>query len=320
MKFYLDTNIFTRLRTSPDFQPLLIAVQSDLLHDHFYYSQAHLLDLKNDLTDEKYLDFDFIDGITKNKFICKYFQQPTKLFTISSKTAFEYLLESDSLFNLDFSAIKDNPSIQISFSQLINALSNMDCSKLDFSYLPVTLKNYLENIISQKEKPDLIRLITNGLDFYKSIDTDNKAYKDIRRIIVNNKKSLFNREKTSISKNNIDELFQNSIFKNNFIDYIDSILKLDNLNDDERLYNRFLVAYNILNQMGLDEEPIKKSMFRNTFNDSLHAYYAFFCDFIISNDFSMLLKCNFIFSLFGSQTKAINTSIFLNCYNELSVN
>ena len=70
------------------------------------------------------------------------------------------------------------------------------------------------------------------------------------------------------------------------------------------------MAYNVLNSFGLDREINKKAKFSNTFIDSLHAYYASFCDLLVTNDIGIKNKCSIIYKLFNIKTIVINSLEF----------
>ncbi len=61
-RIYFDKQIFSHLfkQENPVYQNLLIQLLADKHHFLFCYSHAHLLDLKNDKTDIKYKELEFI--------------------------------------------------------------------------------------------------------------------------------------------------------------------------------------------------------------------------------------------------------------------
>jgi hypothetical protein len=95
-----------------------------------------------------------------------------------------------------------------------------------------------------------------------------------------------------------------------FLEYIDDINKKLNSDQNDKQYERFVLAYNVLNSFGLDREINKKAKFSNTFIDSLHAYYASFCDLLVTNDIGITNKCSIIYKLFNIKTIVINSLEF----------
>lgn len=70
-RIYFDKQIFSHLfkQENPVYQNLLIQLLADKHHFLFCYSHAHLLDLKNDKTDIKYKELEFIEQLVGDNYL-----------------------------------------------------------------------------------------------------------------------------------------------------------------------------------------------------------------------------------------------------------
>lgn len=314
MIVYFDTNILTRLRSSDQYTKIFEIINNKSLNYTYVFSQAHILDLKNDPTDEKLKDFTFIESLIGKNYLCKYYNTPVKLYSTSPYEAFKAEVENESLIKFDYSLFENQPQIRKKLDELKETLKTFDISKADLSVLPEAMQSYLKNLAELKNDFSLAKLAKGQFIFQEKIERDSSEYKKLRKIIKDNKGLIFNDEDASIKNNNIDEIFFKSSFKKRFLDYIDSIITINLSTDEERMYHRFIMAYNILNSMGIDSEINKKAKFRNTFNDSMHAYYASYCDFLVSDDQGMIEKAKIVYSVFGIVTKVMNPEEFIEEY------
>ncbi|GHU82594.1 hypothetical protein FACS189468_6980 [Spirochaetia bacterium] len=296
IKIYLDTNVFTRLRNTEI--RLGIDPQNSIV---FFFSQAHILDLKNDSTNEKLLDLDFIESIAHDNYLHKYHNKPLRLYKVTPKEAFNEKIPSDDILSFDWSQFKNIPMP----TELKEALNKIDAKSIDLSVFPPALAQYMENLFIMKDYFDISKLIRNTLEFQDNIENNTDEYKKMKQLIRKNSKLIFGKDNISINKDNIDKIFLESDFHMNFLDYIDKNIKVNINEEHERLYHRFSLGYNILNSFGFDEERNKKAKFKNTFNDGLHAFYASACDLLISTDKKMIERAKFMYNLLDISTKTI---------------
>jgi hypothetical protein len=71
-------------------------------------------------------------------------------------------------------------------------------------------------------------------------------------------------------------------------------------------------AYSLLDIMGISKDEIKKrNGYRNIFNDSMHSYYARYCDCLVTEDKGMIKKSQILYNMFGVQTKILTTKEFI---------
>src|SRR5687768_18050606 len=94
LKVYLDSNIYSDISKGVDLE--LVDVINSLSEDEilFIYSQAHLNDLSNDKTDNKYKELDLIEKVANTNFLQQDYQ--TGLITnsvVKAHEAFKYFGE-----------------------------------------------------------------------------------------------------------------------------------------------------------------------------------------------------------------------------------
>ena len=314
MIIYFDTNILTRLRTSDQYTKIFEIINNKSLKYTYVFSQAHILDLKNDPTDEKLKDFGFIESLIGKNYLCKYYNKPVGLYSTSPYEAFKAEVENESLKEFDYSLFENQPQIRKKLDELKETLKTFNISKADLSVLPEAMQSYLKNLAELKSDFSLAKLAKGHINFQEEIERDSSEYKKLRRIIIDNKRLIFNDKNASIKNSNIDQIFFKSSFKKRFLDFIDSTITINISTDEDRIYHRFIMAYNILNSMGIDNEINKKAKFRNTFNDSMHAYYASYCDYLVSDDQGMIEKTKIVYSVFGIVKKVMDPEEFIGEY------
>jgi hypothetical protein len=293
IKIYLDTNIFTRLRNK------VIRLGFDPKNSiAFYFSYAHILDLKNDLTDEKLKDLKFIGLVTHN-YLRKFHNTPLRLYNWNPQEAYDEEIKDDNILPSDWSAFKNIPGM----AELKETLQKVDIKNIDLSVFPPLLGQYVKRLFAMKDDFDISNLMQNTFEFQSSIENDSDKYKELKKVIGKNRKLLFGKGNISIAKDDLDKIFLESDYHMNFLGYIDKNIMIPINEKNDRLYHRFLTGYNILNILGFDGEPNKNAEFRNTFNDGLHAFYASECDLLISMDKKMIERAKFMYNLLDISTK-----------------
>ncbi|GHU39346.1 hypothetical protein FACS1894190_03500 [Spirochaetia bacterium] len=301
VKIYLDTNIFTRLRNSE------IRLGIDPKNNvAFFFSHAHILDLKNDSSNEKFLDLEFIASVVYRNYLHKYFNKPILLYNLSPKEAFDEEMQDYDISSFDWSLLNSISQITENMANLNENLPKIDTKNIDLSVLSPALQLYIQNIFNiTKDDFDVSKFMKNALEFQYSIENNKDEYKKLKQLISKNSKLLFGKDGISINKNDIDKIFLESQFHMNFLDYIDKNITINIYENNDRFYHRFLTGYSILNSFGFDEESNKKAKFRNTFDDGLHAFYASTCDLLISADKKMIERTRFMYKLFDIPTKTM---------------
>jgi hypothetical protein len=303
--------VISRLRNRSEYDDIRVYINDNLGKNTFYYSKAHIFDLMNDKSDEKYLDLEFIEKNLGNNYLLKSFNQPTKLFNVPAKEAFQSELEDDNdvLSNIDdlfenelYGQIDKIIDFPISFPFKID---------LDSVDMPIEYKTYLKNLINCTSFKELI---ANQDDFQNSMNENKVLFKYIRSTTKNNQ-NLFLVDNYSDFNLLEDRIFIKNNEKMTFLEYIDSWITVQTDNEEEKYYYRFCMGYSILNSLGLDSECNKKANFKNTSNDGLHAFYASYCDLLVTNDSGIKEKAKIIYKLFDIKTTVIDPIYFIDYIN-----
>lgn len=315
MRIYLDSNIFRFLKKQEsDFYKNLEIVLNERKDNFlFCYSYAHLADLKRDKSQKKYEDLKYMEEFVDNNYLCHYWgSKSTSCYLAKPLEAFENI-EDDSdedLFDFESIFTGDLEPLGKAFTNLLQS------QKLDFSMMqtenqPDDLKQALSTLFpSDKKEFSLLDWIKNFGEFYKKLDDDKKAFKQLRGAIANNltKSNLFD---IDITKVNFNDDFKLTPLKKSFKQFV-----IDNLNPngDKEItnYDFFTNAYSTLNILGLDNEKNKKAAFANTINDSLHSYYAAHCDILVSDDEGVLVKSKALYKLLDIDTQIFQVKDFYN--------
>lgn len=94
MRLYLDTNIFSSGRNGK-LTELFSLFDTNKSMFNFFYSHAHILDLSNDDTDEKYEDLSFISNYVDNQYLAPVKDIDNIVVNIKNpRTSFEEFLKS----------------------------------------------------------------------------------------------------------------------------------------------------------------------------------------------------------------------------------
>lgn len=308
MRIYLDKNIFSYLKKEESYSELLELMRGNNRRHIYFFSKAHLDDLKNDKTEKKYEDMEFMEEFTGKNYLCKSFNNYVNCFIASPLEAFGENLDDG--FDYDFESILEHPDLKEKAKELKNIMKDTELNIEIPDRTPPVLKDYLINITSQKEQFDLLKIIEDGIQFQDRLQNDKTSYKNLRRFNIENHKHIFNTISGEINENNIDKLFLNSKFELSFLDFIDKQLSIDLKNQKDDGYYRFVTAYLSLNMLGIDKEKNKKANFLNTISDSCHAYYAGLCDIFVTDDKGIIDKANIIYKLCKIDTKIIHIDNF----------
>jgi hypothetical protein len=319
MRIYLDTNIFSNIRNNIEYTDLRNIILNTKDCHTYFFSNAHLLDLKQDLTDEKYKDLDFIEIIVENNYLCKTWGGPTSCYLSTPIQAFNSLEVDNTINPDDLNWVINDPLFQNKIKETKKQFESLHIEIPEHIDMPESLKIYLENIRQQTQNFNILKLIKDGIQFYNSINTDPLIYKELRRFIKEHKELIF-KENSLITETDIDEIFNNSFFKAEFLDYIEKNIHVEFIHYSDKMYYIFLLAFFTLNILGLDSEKNKKARFKNTFIDSLHVYYSGLCDVLVTEDEGIIEKGNIIFKKFNIDTKILKPQQFVQLMNEIEIN
>lgn len=317
IRVYLDTNVFSYLKNSRDpailnFHASLKKYKSTLL---YCYSHGHLLDFKQDKSDKKFADLDFIETLVDDNYISyNGMDKYTSCYLAKPREAFEGLgedtkIDFKSIFDLDTSILPLEQQQQ--FATAKNFLLNYE---FDFSFaaanpLPDDAKNALSKFLPvTKSKFTFLELTEQFMQMYDVMSEDKTAYKDLRNYLDKN----LNNGKFVVDDNNTDfnDDLKNSMLKKTFVEFVNNSLNPDGKKQITD-YDFHVQAYTSLDLLGISKDPSRKARFRNIFNDGMHSYYGAFCDYVVSNDDDFIKKTKALYKLLDLQTQVVSLNEFM---------
>lgn len=315
LKVYFDTNIFSAIAkqsTSVVISNLVSRADKDIL---FFYSQAHLDDLSNDITDNKFTELDTISNFVKDNYLYEDFlKKSVALKYVSPRQAYETLKGNTNS--------KDTP-----FKELFDlAKYSGDLDKnAEIDLGPEVEKHLLDN-----DNPHH-RLIYNAVGIYKRkykmdewlsiiesmmerFSSDPDLIKFLRRESIS--KLKVEKLKLKIGEIKFDENLRNSLLGKDFEQLVNEQFEVmpDSYNT---AFNRITTGFNLLNFFGFDYEKNKKVKYTNTINDGQHCYFAGNCDILVSNDVGLINKSKFIYSYYNIDTKVLNPEEFVQFISDM---
>lgn len=324
-RIYFDKQIFSHLFKGEKevYQNFL----NDLLQHKdrflFCYSHGHLLDLKNDKSEIKYKELDFIESLVGDNYLSYHaLDKRTSCYLARPNEAFKDIHVEDEPFS--FSSIFND--LDLSFAtpeqaeQLRNATDILKNQKLDFGFLqnqemPKELSETLGKILPIGLNPmSIMEWSEHFMGMLKTLEEDKSAYKGLRNVVDKN----INNGKFTVEYDNIDfnDDLKNSVLQKTFIEYVNNNL---NPNGDKTItdYDFYIQAYFTLDLLGISKEPAKSVKFRNVMNDGYHSYYGAFCDFVVSDDQGFLKKTKALYKLLGIESKVYNIDEFISYFTLL---
>lgn len=327
IRIYCDSNIYRYLKPGhPSYNPELTDV-FEVLKDKmlFTFSDAHLDDLKN--SDFKYAEQDlllmgnyvkdnyFMHDFIDDKQTGPYLATPLEAFSGKDYNAYENTLnnpfDTDNLFNGldDFPQGKLMKQLMTSFLDMPVGLlsgqhSTADIKPSDKALLDKVFPNY-NPMMSFRE------LMDNMWPFSKSLLQNKKEFKEFRKLIA----AYMDREEYSFEKWGMafNERFKNSTLGKSYMDTIENMLVESQKKD---LYQKFNHAYTMLEIYNITKERQGKSAkgfnMQSLHTDALHAWYASFSDYLVTDDKGLQVKASIVYQLLGLHTKILSSKEFVN--------
>lgn len=284
-----------------------------------------MLDLKNDKTDIKYKELEFMETLVKDNYISYHaLDKKTSCYLARPLDAFKDVEEetdTDISFTNLFDDIDLSSLTEEQQQQIANAKDLFTNQKLDFGFsniegLTEDIKKPLSKILPiGVPSMTLMEWTQHFMGTLKSMDEDKSVYKGLRNVVD----QYLNNGKFTVDYDNIDfnDDMKNSVLQKTFIEYVKSNL---NPNGDKEItdYDFFLQAYFTLDILGISKERSKNVKFGNVINDSYHSYYGAFCDYVVSEDEGFLKKTRVLYRLLDIQTKVFRIDDFIKYFGLLS--
>ncbi len=284
-----------------------------------------MLDLKNDKTDIKYKELEFMETLVSDNYLSYHaHDKKTSCYLARPQEAFKDIeCESDtdiSFTNL-FDDIDLNSLTEEQRQQVVKAKDLFTTQKLDFGF------SNLEGLTEEMRKPlskilpigvpsmTLIEWMQHFMGTLKSMEEDKSVYKGLRNAVD----QYLNNGKFTVDFDNIDfnDDMKNSVLQKTFIEYVNSNLNPDG-NKEITDYDFFTQAYFTLDILGISKESSKNVKFKNVINDSYHSYYGAFCDYVVSEDEGFLKKTRVLYRLLDIQSKVFHIDDFIKYFSLLS--
>lgn len=291
----------------------LLRTNKDFLFPVF--SRAHIDDLKNDSTNNKFKDTAFIEEIAGHYML--YYDAINKRQELYLNSPTESLKAQLDVPITDF----NNVFSDLNFPEIGNLGEELD-KLLD---LPIYNFN-IKNLDTEKYKDTLMNFIPQGKenlsirDFMQHMgtlleqlfDKNNPLYKKTRKVNI----EQFKMNQIDYNINTLNEILKKSPFGKDLAELINSTV-----NDQNKISasDYFTKGFVFLNMLGLDKEKNNKTNFISLSNDSQHAYYGALCDILITEDKGLRLKGELIYNLQNVSTKIMSQNEFIEYYtNQLN--
>lgn len=316
-RIYLDSNVFSNLRTNklPKFQTLNVLLDKYKPNLSFFFSQAHILDKKKDKTNHKYADFKFMEGLTKDNYLIHYFNEKyTSNKAITPADAWVEDLDDDTenIFAAFEPQEGNTEDINSQLAQLKSILNQPIFTGLDVGEnLSEDQKKLLDTLIPvSAESFSIMEILNKQLAFKNTMYEDNLAYKELRRVF---EEGIIN-DKYAITKNgdvDFSEALKDSNLNKSFWELVSESTK-KNENENYNVYDYFMQSFQSLDILSIEKDKItKKNGLTNVLNDGLHAYYAQFCDYLITDDGGLTAKTKALYPHFAFKTKILSVDEFI---------
>ncbi len=314
VRIYLDSNIFRFLKKAEtDFYRKLnedLRKYSDRLI--YFYSYAHLSDLKRDKSDKKIEDLSFMEKFVesnylslnwKEKFVNVQIATPSVAFEdIEDETSLSKYFNFEELFN-DFGSSPEINDVKTKLNELMDMPMYVGLESNISNHSEEDKKAWANLIPEIKDEYTFREWIEQFSKMYENLFNDPKTYKELRHFSVKNL-NLSQKYNIDIEKINFNEDLKNTPLQQSFLDFVNKSLE-HSKNTIQREYEFFITAYNCLNMLGIDKESNKKAKLANTLSDAQHSYYAAHCDYLVSDDKGLILKSKVLYKLLGIDTKTL---------------
>lgn len=321
MRIYFDKQIFSHLfkQEKQDYIELLTKLYSFKVNTLYCYSHAHLLDLKNDKTEIKYKELDFIETLVNDNYLSyNGVEKITSCYLVKPKEAFaDVNVEDDSIdftkiFDFDTSALDPTQREQLEVAKNVIINMKFDPRMFNQTELSEDIAGLLSKFLPTTAEPmSIIDMSQHLMDILHSMENDKSVYKGLRNI----SDKYLNNGKFTVDYNNIDfnEDLKNSPIQKTFIEYVTNNL---NPNGDKQItnYDFFTNAYFTLDLLGIITDSSKTVKFNNMLNDGFHSYYAAYCDILVSDDLAFLKKTKTLYKLLDIETQVFHIDEFMKAF------
>ncbi|HNY44564.1 MAG TPA: hypothetical protein PKH15_07730 [Bacteroidales bacterium] len=326
-RIYFDKQIFSYLFKGEDpiYRKLLSDLYSQKNNFLFCYSHGHLLDLKNDKTDIKYRELEFIESLVGDNYLSYHaIDKRTSCYLAKPLEAFKDVEEEEpisfcNLFDgIDLSIATEEQKVQIEKAKDLFTNQKIDFGFSQIQDIPDDISAPLKKVLPIGiSSMTLMEWIEHFMGMVNTMEEDKTIYKVLRNVVD----KYLNNGKFTVDYNSIDfnDDLKNSVLQKSFIEYVNGNLN-PNGNKEISDYDFFVNAYFTLDLLGISKEPSKTVKFRNVMNDGYHSYYGAFCDYVVSDDQGFLKKTKAMYKLLNIKTEVMHIEEFIGFFSLLSNN
>lgn len=294
-RIYFDTNVFSNLRVNakPKYQLLNKLIEERKGRLSLYFSIAHIRDKRKDQSGYKFLDFDFMETLTGDNYLSyDPIEKRTGLYLATPKMVYDEDRPEE-----EYSSIIDFFEPSEGDDELIRPLKTLFQTTLGsipmgidnnmFESLPEEQKKLVSSFLPMKEGATLLDMMKSMMGFTEELHTDGRLYKDLRTMVD---QGLNNGLVTLNGETDFNEALKDTALKETFFDYVKSTIYHKD-KDNIPYYDFYQLAYSTLDILGISKDKIsKKNTLGNLQNDGMHAYFARYCDYFVTDDKTITSK------------------------------
>lgn len=327
LRIYCDSNVYRILMPSHRFHKKELDVAFEALKDKFVFcfSDAHLDDLKDSKPEYRDKDLEFMGKYVKDNYF---------YYNHIGKKGFECYLATpgEAFAGKDYEAAQDALSNPLDIASLLEDADDSREVKMAVNFLksyfdlPIAaLGGTIDTTLMDEKSKKWMDKILPGYNPFMSIKEMMNSMTPFGVDLLHNEKDVtelrkyigeyLNRETYSFEKWGLafNEKFKETGVDKTYLQMIDNMLT-DNQKKD--FYLRFSYAYSMLEMFNITQERqggrLKKFTYDSLNIDALHAYFASFCDYLVTDDKGLQVKAHIVYQLFGFQTKVLSTEDFIN--------
>lgn len=333
-RVYCDSNIYRILKSDHPYHSLELYIAFEDLKDKllFIFSDAHLDDLSESLPDYRDRDLNFMgnyvkdnffsfDHVSKKCFRCLLFT-PKEAFNAKDYAAVRRFEKDPWNFDNLFTDDPEMPELN-ALNKLLKSYFDLPIAALaptvDISSLNEKNKEWMNKILPGYHSGMSIRELMESMSgFTAGLLTDDKQLTELRKFI----RDYVDRDKYSFEKWGMafDEKFKETGYGKTFLEMVDSTL---GENQKDNFYQRFTTAYSMLEVYNITQERksgggLKKFDYSSLNTDAMHAYFASFCDYLVTDDKGLQAKAHIMYRLFNIPTKVLSAHDFINIKSQLA--
>ena len=302
MKIYLDNCVYQDLKREENTEIYKAIIESKN-HSIYLFSEAHLYDLSQDKTDEKYADMNLIESICDNNCLLND-NNGARLLTPKEyydMYDWEEIVKAEDIFD------KEDPLVNLimnEFEKVLLPFNTIFKPDVLSSHFP---KEFVDSMIEPSNLKEYMELSLKA-------SGKMKEHSFFKGILQGNREAEYNEELyKAIGINGFDgeKIIDKEEFRASYVKYINKSYEF-NKNRKVSDYQNFMNMYMGLEILNIVKGKPRKQKFTNLMNDSRHAYFGVTCDVIVSKDVDFIEKTKFIYDVFDIQTLVLSFQEFNN--------